>query len=131
MIILRQNAYELYSMLPTFVINQTSQHLSKSGQEEWEVTQQTSSKQFYEFFTVAVKVAHRRASVLMAHNSSISATNDTIMHAQTTGATTDKPKADPPLPTKPTTMEYEEKETKENGKQDQKGRTMNIQPPAG
>lgn len=42
-IILRQHAYELYSMLPTQVILHTSQHLSKSGKEEWEVTQKTTS----------------------------------------------------------------------------------------
>ena len=67
----------------------------------------------------------------MAHNSSISAAHDTIMHTKTTGATTDRPKADPPLPPKPATMGYEEKETKENGKQEQKGKRVNIQPPAG
>ena len=61
-----------------------------------------------------MRITHETESVMMAHISSISSTQDTILHTKTTGAAIDKPKEDPPFPFKFPTSGSDSKETNEN-----------------
>ena len=66
--VLRQNAYDLYMMLPQTIINQTNKHLVKQGKQEWDVTSKTTGKQFYECFKLSIKIAYDQQMILMGHN---------------------------------------------------------------
>ena len=73
--ILRQNAYDLYMMLPQTIITQANKHLVKQGKQEWDVTSTTTGRQFYEFFKLSVKVAHDQQMILMGHSTDNSMMN--------------------------------------------------------
>ena len=70
---LRPHAYDLYSMLPSSIITQANKHLTKNGKPEWDVTGSTSSKEFYDFFKIAISVAHKKQPLLMGHETEASA----------------------------------------------------------
>ena len=64
---LRPHAYDLYSLLSPSVITQANKHLTRNGKPEWDVTGSTSSKEFYDFFKLAISVAHTKQTILMGH----------------------------------------------------------------
>ena len=59
-ITLRHHAYDLYTMLPQSIIIQANKFLIQNREPEWDVTEATTSKQFYEFFKTAIKVVMRK-----------------------------------------------------------------------
>ena len=59
-------------MLPQSIIVQTNKFLLRNGKQEWDVSETTTGKQFYEFFKTAIKVAHRQQTIFMGHDTEVS-----------------------------------------------------------
>ena len=52
-------AYSLYCLLPASICTQTNKQLAKEGKKEWDISEGTSTREFYQFFKKAVTIARQ------------------------------------------------------------------------
>ena len=69
--ILSPHAYKLYCLLPAAICTQANKQLILEGKQEWDISEKTSYREFYEFFTKAVAVAYQRETVKMSFDTDL------------------------------------------------------------
>ena len=128
---LSHQAFQLFSILSENVVGKASRKRAEAGKGNWDPTRDTPDWEFYQFFKEAVRTMHESESVMMAHTSSISSTQNTIVHTKTTEVPIDKPKEDPPSTFNFPPAGYGKREPKVNQGQGRTGRRITIKPPPG
>merc|ERR1711942_551044 len=69
--ILSPKAYKLYCLLSPAICTQANKQLVLEGKQEWDISEKTSYREFYAFFTKAIAVAYEKERVKMSFNTDL------------------------------------------------------------